>query len=101
MTSLDVHQLADSSWLSGWASRLEERQMKEKSRRGLTERPRCWTEEVRLLERKSDPRGRGTRVVVDEEVEVGIGLETTRLRGIDGGRMVETEAPRERRNPDD
>ncbi len=99
MTSLDVHQFADSSWFVAWASRLEDLQMKEKSRKGLTERPRCWTEEVRLLERKSEPRG--TRVVVEEEVDVGMGLETTRLRGKDGGRMVETEPPRERTDWED
>ena len=47
------------------------RQMKERSRRGLTERPRWAVDEARLrvtlLERKSE--GAGPRVVVEDESE--------------------------------
>ena len=86
------------------------RQMKERSRRGLTERPRWAVDEARLrvtlLERKSE--GARPRVVVEDESEWdAAGEETTRVmtgappRVIDGGRMVETEPPRERTDWED
>ena len=94
--SREVHQVVDSPLGGVGASCSGDRQMKEKSRNGLVERPRCWTDDARLLvllERKSAPTpGR----VVTEEDEEGTGLETTRASGIDGGRMVDTEPPRER-----
>ncbi len=75
--------------------------MKERSRRGLGERPRWAVEEARLLERKSEVGA--LRVVVEEESEwVVAGEETTReMRGaepsgMEGGRIVDTEAPLER-----
>ena len=81
------------------------RQMKDMSRMGLTEWPRRASEEVRERERerKSEVMVRPSVVVDDEpDAETGTGLEATRvmLGGrrlvIDGGRMVETEPPRER-----
>lgn len=78
------------------------RQSQDRSRTGL------WCREVdearrlreTLRERKSE--GPGPRVVVDEESEWETGVDTTRVmagdvtRGSVGGRMVETEPPRER-----
>ena len=103
MISLDVHQLVDSPFGGVSAPCAGVRHMKERSRMpppGLTERPRrCASEDVRLRERKSVER---PRVVVEDEWEAGTGLEMTRVieagmvPEIDGGRIVETDPPRER-----
>ena len=84
-------------------SREEARQTREKSRKGLVDLPRCAIEEARLRERKSE--GEGAKV--EEEVVEGGGFETTRAiwtaavecgtaGEAEGGRMVDTEAPRGR-----
>lgn len=90
VTSLFVHQLVLSP-LGGVASPWDELRQREKSRNGLTERPRWAREDARLRERKSDA-----------GVEAGMGLEATRAiwsgfaGAMDGPRMVDTDPPRGR-----